>query len=114
MTDNGVDSVIRQAIGGDGDAIAWIVANADTTDDPTVIAMAALAEQRSQRLERALTIASTPRDRQLVAIARARLDGDDDLVDALARDHLVDHPDSYIVAWIASNATDHARPADPS
>jgi hypothetical protein len=46
-------------------------------------------------------VARTTRDRQLVAIAAAHLHGDRDLVDALARDHLVDHPDSVLVAWIA-------------
>jgi hypothetical protein len=39
-----------------------------------------------------------------VEIARAHLAGQSELVDALARDHLVDYPDSLIVAWIASNA----------
>ena len=32
MTDDGVDAMIRQAIGGDADAIAWVVAHADTID----------------------------------------------------------------------------------
>jgi hypothetical protein len=37
-----------------------------------------------------------------VAIATAHLRGHRDLVDALARDHLVDHPDNVLVAWIAA------------
>ena len=45
----------------------------------------------------------------MVAIARAHLDGERELVDALARDHLVDHPDSLIVSWIASDAIADAR-----
>ena len=52
---------------------------------------------------------TTSRDRQVVEIARAHLRGDADLVDALARDHLVDHPDSLVVAWIASDAVLRAR-----
>ena len=32
-----------------------------------------------------------------------------ELVDALARDHLVDYPDSLIVAWIASDAVFRVR-----
>jgi hypothetical protein len=36
-----------------------------------------------------------------VAIATAHLRGERELVDALARDHLVDHPDNVLVAWIA-------------
>jgi hypothetical protein len=102
MTDEGVDRVIRQAIGGDRTAVAWILEHADTSEDPLIIAMAALLESSSVRLDRAWTVASSRHDRQAVAIARARLEGDDDLVDALARDHLLDHPDSYVVAWIAS------------
>ena len=48
-----------------------------------------------------------------MAIATAHLRGERDLVDALARDHLVDHPDSVLVAWIAAashRSTDSARP----
>ena len=36
-----------------------------------------------------------------MAIAGAHRRGERELVDALARDHLVDHPDSVLVAWIA-------------
>jgi hypothetical protein len=52
-------------------------------------------------MARAGALAATTRDRQLVAIAAAHLSGEDDLVDALARDHLVDHPDNVLVAWMA-------------
>jgi hypothetical protein len=101
--------VIRQAIGGDPGATAWILTEADTTRSAVVIAMAALLEQTPCRLGRALAAASTSRDRQLVEIARAHLDGKGELVDALARDHLVDYPDSLIVAWIASDAVVRSR-----
>jgi hypothetical protein len=46
--------------------------------------------------------ATTTSQRQLVAIAAAHLNGDRDLVDALARDHLADHPSSVLVAWISA------------
>ena len=36
-----------------------------------------------------------------MAIATAHRRGERELVDALARDHLVDHPDNVLVAWIA-------------
>jgi hypothetical protein len=49
----------------------------------------------------------------VVAVARAHLDGNSQLVDALARDHLVDYPDSLIVAWIASDADASARLEGP-
>jgi hypothetical protein len=107
-----VERTIRRAIGGDPDAISWIEAHADTTVEPTVITMAALLEGHPDRIGRALAVATTSRDRQMVAIAGAHLRGDHQLVDALARDHLADHPDSFIVAWIASDAVGRARGTD--
>jgi hypothetical protein len=104
MAGDPVDLVIRRAIGGDADAISWIEAQADTTAEPILVVMAALLEGDAGRLDRALLVARTVRDRQVVAIADAHLRRHHDLVDALARDHLVDHPDSYVVAWIASDA----------
>jgi hypothetical protein len=102
MTDDRVDTAIRQAIGGDVVSIASILAGADTTDDAVTITMAALLQGNARRLDRAGSVAMTSRDRQVVAIARAHLAGDSELVDALARDHLVSFPDSLIVSWIAS------------
>jgi hypothetical protein len=108
MTDEGVDARIRSAIGGDDQAIGWVVAHADSLDDPVLLVMAALLERVPDRLDRAAAIAMTSRERQVVAIARAHLRGDRDLVDAFVRDHLVDHPDSLIVAWIADDAVRRA------
>ena len=110
MTEHGVDIAIRRAIGGDTAAISWIVTHADTMDDALVIAMAALLERQPERLQRADTVAATTRDRQVVAIARAHLAGKSELVDALARDHLADHPTNLLVAWIASEALDRPSP----
>jgi hypothetical protein len=109
MNDDSVATMIRRAIGGDRDAIAQVLAQADTTRSPIVIAMAALLERLPGRLDKALQAASTTRDRHVVEIARAHLAGNSELVDALARDHLVDHPDSLIVAWIASDAVVRSR-----
>lgn len=113
MTDDGDDNTIRRAIGGDVDAVSWIEAHADGTSDAIVIVMAALLGRDPARLDRARSLAATSRDRQVVEIARAHLEGRSNLVDALARDHLVDHPDSLIVAWIASDSAGRARHADP-
>ena len=55
----------------------------------------------------------TTRERQTVAIAAAHLRGDRDLVDALARDHLIEHPDSVLVAWIAGAGARSEHP-DPT
>ena len=105
-----VDLMIRRAIGGDEAAIAWIAAQADVSPIPGVVAMAALLERQAAWIDRAVALAMTSRDRQVAAIAGAHLRGDRDLVDALARDHLVDHPDSVLVAWIASDAAGRAGP----
>lgn len=104
-----VDDTIRRAIGGDREAVAWIVATVDTSNVAVVIVMAALLERDTDRLDRARTVAVTSRDRQVVEIARAHLDGRNELVDVLARDHLVDHPDSLIVAWIAADSDVRTR-----
>jgi hypothetical protein len=50
---------------------------------------------------RASTSATTTRDRQLVALATAYVEGDDDRVNVLAREHLADHPDDVLASWIA-------------
>jgi hypothetical protein len=102
MNDAGTDAAIRRAIGGDAVTIAAILAGADTVDDAVTIAMAALLRDDPRGLGRADSVATTSRDRQVVAITRAHLAGDSELVDALARDHLVSFPDSLIVSWIAS------------
>ena len=66
-----------------------------------LVAAALFASDPDGLMARAADMATTTRERQLVAIAAAHLRGDSDLVDALARDHLVDHPDNVLVAWIA-------------
>jgi hypothetical protein len=108
MSEDAVETKIRQAIGGDPIATSWIVEHADASDDAVVISMAALVQRDAHRLDRARAVAATRRDRQVVAITSAYLDGRIDLVDALARDHLADYPDGLIVAWIASS-----RPPTP-
>ena len=65
-------------------------------------------------MARAGGVAVKTRDRQLVAIATAHLRGERDLVDALARDHLVDHPDNVLVAWIAAASHQSTTPHNPT
>ena len=93
---------LRRLVMGDDAAIAAIVAASRTSDDPLVLVAAALfAPDGDGLLDRARSVAATTRERQLVAIATAHRRGERELVDALARDHLVDHPDNVLVAWIA-------------
>jgi hypothetical protein len=97
------EHLIHQLVLGDAAAIAAIVAASSDSTDPLILVAAALFASDGERLlVLAGGLARSTRDRQLVAIASAHLRGERDLVDALARDHLVDHPDNVLVAWIAS------------
>jgi hypothetical protein len=108
------EQLLHRLAVGDAAAIAAIVEASRTSDDPTVLVAAALfAPDRDGLMVRASDMARTTRDRQLVAIAEAHLRGQRDLVDALARDHLVDHPDNVLVAWIAGASHRSATPHDP-
>jgi hypothetical protein len=97
------EDLLHQLVVGDTAAIAAIVDRSRTSEEPMILVAAALfaAGERDALLARARALATSTRDRQLVAIATAHLDGERRLVDALARDHLVDHPDNVLVAWIA-------------
>jgi hypothetical protein len=89
-------------VGDDDAAIAAIVEASHTSDDPLILVAAALfAPDGDGLLDRARDVAASTRERQVVAIATAHRRGERELVDALARDHLVDHPDNVLVAWIA-------------
>ena len=105
-------TLLHQLVVGDAAAVAAIVETSRDSDDPAILVVASLFAPDAERLlARAAALASTTRDRQLVAIAIAHRRDDRDLVDALARDHLVDHPDSVLVAWIA-DANHHRTMSD--
>jgi hypothetical protein len=104
--------LVRQLIAGDTEARAQLQALARAGDSPTVLVAAALvSHDGDELLGRAAAAATTTRDRQLVAIAAAHLAQDEALLDALVRDHLADHPDSILAAWIAAQ---HPRPGRPT
>jgi hypothetical protein len=101
-----IEVLLGRLIGGDDTARADILERADTTDSPRLLVAAALvAEHPEDYLARAATSATTTRDRQLLALATAHLSDDAELLDALARDHLADHPDNVLAAWIAAQRT---------
>jgi hypothetical protein len=99
-------------VGCDQAAVAAVLAGARSSDAPALLVAAALISGDSDGLllARATTHATTTRDRQLVAVAAADLDGDHDLFDALIRDHLADHPDNVLAAWIATRHTQRHIP----
>lgn len=85
--------------------ISRLVGDAVVTTE-TLVTAALLAGASGELLARAGATAATTRDRQLVAIATAHLDGDEDRLDGFVRDHLAEHPDNILVAWIAAQHTD--------
>jgi hypothetical protein len=98
------DNLIHQLAVGDAATVASLIEQAGTSDDVTALVSAALfAPDPTDLLRHASRAATTTRDRQVVAIAAAHVAGNSDLVDALARDHLTDHPTSVLVAWISAN-----------
>ena len=102
------DTLIRRLIGGDERAAAEILDAARTTTSPTLLVAAALlAADPGELLNRAAHLAATTRDRQLVTVAATHLSGAAELLDALVQDHLADHPDNVLVAWIAAHQAAH-------
>jgi hypothetical protein len=71
---------------------------------PVLVAAALLAASSPDLLAEAMQVATTTADRQFVAIAIAHLAGDHDRVDALARDHLLDHPSRPVLVWIVNHS----------
>jgi hypothetical protein len=111
------EHLLHQLVVGDAEAIAAITAASRTSDDPMILVAAALFAPDGDGdglITRAHNAATSTRDRQLVAVATAHLRGDRDLVDALARDHLADHPDNVLVAWIADASHRAANPHRPT
>ena len=94
-------SLLLRLIGGDPAAAGEVLASAATSKDPSVLVAASLVAGDPAYLVRAGALAVTVRDRQLVVLAKAHLNGQADLFDALVRDHLSDHPDHLLAAWIA-------------
>jgi tagatose-1,6-bisphosphate aldolase len=77
------------------------------------VAAALLAESADELLVDAERLARSTQDRQFVAIAAAFVAGDHDRVDALARDHLIDHPSGPVLGWIVAHSR-RALSGDPS
>jgi hypothetical protein len=101
-----IEALLLRMIGGDEAALRAILDRAAKDDSPTLLVAAALVArgpvEPAAFLARAEKNAVSTRDRQLVAIATAHLGDDAELLDALTRDHLSDHPGNVLAAWIAS------------
>jgi hypothetical protein len=102
-------SILEAIVLGDSLAAAEIVQHAGGSDDVALLVAAAVFAHDLDLLTRAAAVAETTRERQLVAIASAHLRGDAPRVRDLARDHLADHPDSVLVAWISARSSHTGR-----
>lgn len=76
-------------------------------DVSVLVAAALLTASTADVMADALRLATSTADRQFVAIAAAHVAGDHERVDALARDHLLDHPARPVLTWIVT----HNRPS---
>jgi hypothetical protein len=98
-----ITGLLRRMIGGSHHARVEVLARAASSSSPSLLVAAAVLAEDPDVLTRAGRHAVTVRDRQLVALAHARLRGNEDLFDALVRDHLAEHPDNLLAAWIAGH-----------
>lgn len=105
--------LLDRLIDGDRHAPAEVLDRARIGGSPALLVAAALLTPRADDLlDRAARAATTTRDRQLTALAAARL-AHDDRLDALVRDHLADHPDSALASWIATRPDPDPGPPEP-
>jgi hypothetical protein len=97
-----LDDLASQSTLGDALASAELVGRTRPGDDLSGVVAGAVAASDRALLARAERLARSAVERRLVAIASAHLDGDSRRVHDLARDHLFEHPDSVLVAWIVA------------
>jgi hypothetical protein len=115
MTPAETETLVRELISGDPAAAVAILARATTSDEPLVLTAAALLDPAAAGLlARAVAAATRRQDRQITALAAAHLAGDRERVSALAREHLLEHPDSLLAAWIAAGAITHRDSPTPA
>jgi hypothetical protein len=88
-------------IGGAPGAADEVLASAPRSQDPSHLVAAAVLSKDPGYLVRAAACAHTTRERQLVVLAEAHLHHNEELFDVLVRDHLAEHPDHLLAAWIA-------------
>ena len=99
--------LLHRLVGGDPFAADQVIARAPSTSSASLLVAAAGLSRDEDRHHRATRLAATPRERQLVVLAAAHLHGEIDLFDVLVRDHLVEHPDHLLAAWIAGRPSNH-------
>lgn len=110
--ESSASSLVRRLVGGDPAAVGEILAAAPGSDDPSLLVAAAVLGGDPALLDDARSAALTARERQLVALAEAHLGNRSQLFDGLVREHLADHPDHLLAAWVAGlpRRSAHATP----
>jgi hypothetical protein len=94
-------ALLHRLIGEHPDAPAEVIERATGSTSAPLLVAAALLVGYVDIIDRAAKHDTTTRDRQMVALAEAHLRGDADLLHVLVRDHLSEHPDNLLAAWIA-------------
>jgi hypothetical protein len=94
-------ALLHRLVEHDPSAAAEVVVAAPTSGSPSLLVAAALLALAPELLLRAGALATTTRDRQLVALGQAYLAGETDRLDVLVREHLGEHPDNLLASWIA-------------
>jgi hypothetical protein len=106
--------LVHRFVTGDPTAAAELAVEARTSTDTALLVAAALAAPDGDALlERAGQVARTADDRRLVAVAVEFLHGVADRARLLARDHLVDRPDSALAAYVAASPTTASEKRTP-
>jgi hypothetical protein len=100
-------ALLDRFIGDDPSAAAEVLVAAPTSVSPDLLVAAALLALAPELLDRAGGLATTTRDRQLVALGEAYLAGETDRLDVLVHEHLAEHPDNLLAAWIAGQPPRH-------
>jgi hypothetical protein len=95
-------ALLGRLVGGDAAAEAEVVATAAGSGSVGVLVAAAVLTGSAEHLARAAALAAGTRERQLVVLARAHVEGEAELFDGLVRDHLASYPDHLVAAWIAT------------
>ena len=97
-------ALLDRLIADDPAAAAEVLDAASTSVSPALLVAAALLTLAPEGLVHAAALARTTRERQLVALGEAYLAGETDRLAVLAREHVDEHPDHSLAAWIAGRS----------
>jgi hypothetical protein len=94
-------TLVGRLLAADPSVAAEILGLAPRSADPELLVVAAVVSGDRAHLIRASNRARSARQRQVIALADARLRGDQALFDVLVREHLAEYPDHLLASWMA-------------